>query len=217
MEGLHMTSIIGSKRVARVLATTLGLAALIATPAQAKGGIANPYDCVPQPTLAHSFATWGDSALYTPVSNAGLENGSTGWTLAAGAAVVAGNEPWMIGTRSDRNSLDLPAGSTAVTAPICIDATYPYFRLFARNAGAASGSLQIEVLYYDSKGALVSTKRYQHATASTNWQPTGAVGISVFGKKAAATAAPVAFRFTTTGKGARYQIDDVYVDPWARG
>jgi hypothetical protein len=29
------------------------------------------------------------------------------------------------------------------------------------------------------------------------------------------TAAPVAFRFST-GKDAGFQIDDVYVDPWAR-
>jgi hypothetical protein len=29
-------------------------------------------------------------------------------------------------------------------------------------------------------------------------------------------AAPVAFRFTPQGKGGNWQIDDVYVDPWAR-
>jgi hypothetical protein len=43
------------------------------------------------------------------------------------------------------------------------------------------------------------------------------VKISVFTPKATASAAPVAFRFTRLGLGAHHQIDDVYVDPWARG
>ena len=142
----------------------LGLAALIATPAHAAGTIANPYDCAPQPTLAQNFAAWNDYGQYTPVLNAGLENGATGWTLTGGASVVAGNEPWKIGGAWHRNALDLPAGSSAVTAPICIDETYPHFRLFARNAGSLNGALKIEVLYFDTKGKIVNTKPYDYKT-----------------------------------------------------
>jgi hypothetical protein len=42
------------------------------------------------------------------------------------------------------------------------------------------------------------------------------VGINVFTPKTTVAAAPVAFRFTPTGGNAHFQIDDVYVDPWAR-
>ena len=77
--------------------------------------------------------------------------------------------------RLARNSLSLPAGSSAVTAPICIDSTYPYFRLFAKNAGTGKSSLKIEVLFYDAKGNLVNTKPYDYTTTSTAWQPTGTV------------------------------------------
>jgi hypothetical protein len=210
-----MPYIIGSKRGGRILATALGLATLIAAPAHA-AGIANPYDCAPQPTLSQSFTAWNDFGQYTPVANAGVENGATGWTLTKGAAVIAGNEPWQIGGHADRNALDLPAGSAAVTAPICIDETYPYFRLFARNAGASKTSLKIEVLYFDNKGKLLNTKPYDYKPTTTAWQPTGMVGINVFTPKTTTTAAPVAFRFTPTGNDAHYQIDDVYVDPWAR-
>ena len=107
-----MPFLIGTKRSGRMLAATLGLSALIAAPAQA-AEIANPYACTPQPTLQQFFSTWSDTGLYTPVSNPGVESGSTGWTLTAGATVVAGNEPWMIGSRSDRSSLDLRAGYAA--------------------------------------------------------------------------------------------------------
>ena len=129
----------------------------------------------------------------------------------------SGNEPWKIGGGSHTNSLELPPGSSAITAPICIDETYPYFRLFAKNAGTGKSALKIDVLFYDSKGNVVTAKPYGYITTSTAWQPTGTVKISVFTPKTTVAAAPVGFRFTPMGPTARYQIDDVYVDPWARG
>jgi hypothetical protein len=197
------------------LAATLGATALAASPAHA-ATISNPYDCAPQPTLTQSFSSWNDYNLYTPVPNAGVENGATGWTLTGAAGVVPGNEPWKIGGAYHRYALNLPANSSAITAPLCIDETYPHFRLFARNTGALAGALKIEVLYFDAKGNIVNTKPVDYKTTTTGWQPTGMVGINVFTSKTTVAAAPVAFRFTT-GKDANYQIDDVYVDPWARG
>jgi hypothetical protein len=203
----------GRKR-GRVLFAALGAAALLAAPAKA-ATISNPYDCAPQPTLAQSFSSWSDYGLYTPVPNAGVESGATGWTLAGGATVVAGNEPWKIGGASHRSSLDLPGGAVAITAPLCIDETYPHFRLFVRNAGSLKAALKIEVLYFDAKGNIVNTKPVDYRTITNLWQPTGMVGISVFTPKTTVAAAPVAFRFTAAKDG-HFQIDDVYVDPWAR-
>lgn len=205
-----------SGRKPRLLAATLGLTAAIASPAHA-AGIANPYDCAPQPTLAQNFAAWNDFGQYTPVPNAGLENGTTGWRLTGAARVVPGNEPWKIGGASHANALDLPGGSSAITAPICIDETYPHFRLFVRGTGSLKSALKIEVLYYDTKGNITNTKPYEYKSTTAAWQPTGLVGINVFTSKTTVAAAPVAFRFTPTTKDARYQIDDVYVDPRARG
>jgi hypothetical protein len=206
----------GRKHRFRALAAALGAAALFAAPADA-ATISNPYDCAPQPTLANSFSFWNDYGLYTPVPNAGLEDGTKGWTLSGGARVVPGNEPWRIGGGWHRNALELPAGSSAVTAPLCIDETYPHFRLFARNLGAVGGALKIEVLYFDKGGKIVNTKPVDYKSTSTAWAPTGMVGINVFTSKTTVAAAPVAFRFTPTTKDARWVIDDVYVDPWARG
>ena len=150
--------------------------------------------------------------------NAGVENGSTGWTLSGAAAVTSGNEPWKIGGASHANSLSLPAGSSAVTAPICIDQTYPYFRLFAKNAGTGQEHAEDRGPVLRQQGQRSSTTTpYDYTTTSTAWQPTGTVKIGVFTPKTTVAAAPVAFRFTPIGPTARYQIDDVYVDPWARG
>jgi hypothetical protein len=212
-----MPFIISGRRRRRVLAGAIGFAALIATPAHAAGSLTNPYDCAPHPQLSETFSAWNDDGQYTPVANQGVEDGAANWTLSGGAAIVSGNEPWMVGGASDTKSLDLPAGSSAITAPLCIDETYPYFRLFARNAGSPNAAMKIEVLYYNRQGGLLSTKPFRYAASSTAWQPTGMVGIGVFARKTTVDAAPVAFRFTPTGNTAHYQIDDVYVDPWARG
>jgi hypothetical protein len=202
------------KRTARALAVAAGALAVAAGPAQAKT-LANPYDCTPGGDLAQSFRSFGDGSLYTPVEHAGLEGGASGWTLTGGATVVQDNEPWHIAGAGDRSALTLPPGSTAVTAPLCIDATYPYFRLFAR--AAARQTLKVEVLAYDTKGKLLSTTPYTYRSLFGGWAPTPTIGISVFDLKPAAgvPAAPVAFRFTPLGS-ATFTIDDVYVDPWMR-
>jgi hypothetical protein len=207
----------GGRVVSVAFALAFAFAAFVASPAHAAGNIANPYACTPQPTLSPVFATWSDFGLYTPVKNAGLEEGATGWMLSGGAAVISGNEPWQIGGALHAKSLDLPAGSSAITAPICIDQTYPYFRLFAKSAGTTKSSLKIDVLFFDIKGKLINTKPYDYTATSTAWQPTGTVKINVFTPKTTVAAAPVAFRFAPASSTAHYQIDDVYVDPWARG
>ena len=199
----------------RTVAVALGLVAVAAAPAHAKSAIANPYDCKPDPTLTQPFAPFNDLGLYTPVANQGLEAGAASWTLSGGAAVVGGNEPWRVAGAADSHALDLPSGSSAVTAPICIDQTYPYFRLFALNAGSGKRSLEIDVLYYDTKGKLLSTKPYGYETSSVAWQPTPTIAIDVWDKSATA-AAPVSFRFVPKGKDAHFVIDDVFVDPYAR-
>jgi hypothetical protein len=200
----------------RTAALALGLVVVSAAPAHAKAAIANPYDCKPNPTLTQPFAPFNDLGLYTPVANQGLEAGATSWFLAGGAAVVGGNEPWHVAGAADSHALDLPSGSSAVTSPICIDQTYPYFRLFALNAGSGKRSLEIDVLYYDTKGKLLSTEPYGYESGPGAWQPTPTIAIDVWDKSAAATAAPVAFRFTPKGKDAHFVIDDVFVDPYAR-
>jgi hypothetical protein len=202
------------KRSARVLAIAAGALAVAAGSAQART-LANPYDCTPGGQLSQSFAGFGDGALYTPVDNAGLEAGAAGWTLTGGASVVADNEPWHLGGAADHTALTLPAGSAAVTAPMCIDPTYPYFRLFAR--GPARQTLKVDVLSYDTNGKLLATAPYTYKPLSTSWAPTPSIPISVFTQKSAygVAAAPVAFRFTPVGP-VSFTIDDVYVDPFAR-
>ena len=210
-----------SIRTSRRRGTLLGLVGVLAaccavTPAARAATISNPYSCTTAgQTLSQIFAPFGDTAYYTPVSNSGLENGLGGWTLGGGAAVVADNEPWYVGG-AGTHALDLPNGSSAVTAPICIDPTYPYFRFFAKNVNANGANLQVEVLSYDNTGRVQKTQAVYDTSSAAGWQATGKFNITVFSGTIVTGAAPVAFRFVPMGKSAHFRIDDVYVDPWSR-
>jgi hypothetical protein len=207
-----------SRRTGRLLAAISGLALFVAAPAaQAATTAANPQKCVPQPALRQAFLPWADRGQYTLSPGGDIESPLAGWTLTGGARVVAGNEPFYVGRTVDKASLSLPTGSSVVTAPICIDDTYPWFRLFARNTGDSKANLKVEILYLDTTGKLRTRASGTYKASTSGWAPTGTLKIPMtFDPTAAAGAAPVAFRFTPQGTGSSWQIDDVYVDPMAR-
>ena len=97
--------------------------------------------CPGQP-VDQTFLPWLDLAYYQEAPDSGFEDGGS-WTLAGGAAVVAGNQPFLAGARS----LDLPAGSSATTAPICVTVAHPTIRFFARNTGSALAPLTVTVQF----------------------------------------------------------------------
>jgi hypothetical protein len=202
------------RRRGALAAAAAGAALVCAAPAHAST-VSNPYDCTPSPTLSQAFSSWADFAAYTPLDGGNFESAARGWTLSGGASVQAGNEPFYIGGRG-ASSLSLPAGSSAVSAPICIDQTYPFYRLFARNGGDPSSTLRMEVLFLDAKGQVKNTKSLDYRARGGWWLPTGAAPISVFTAKTTVAAAPISLRFTPQGKAGRWQIDDVFVDPYMR-
>jgi hypothetical protein len=200
------------RRAVAGIATTAAIAC--AAPAHA-ASLSNPYNCAPSPTLSQAFSPWSDFAAYTPLSGGNFETAAAGWTLSGGATIVAGNEPFNLGGRGTR-SLSLPAGASAVSAPICIDPTYPFYRLLARNSGELASALRMEVLFLDEHGNVKSTKSLDYRAGATAWAPTGAAPINVFTAKTSVSAAPISLRFTPQGKAGRWQIDDVFVDPYMR-
>lgn len=216
---MHVPSAIASRRPsAKLFALAGALAACTLAPTAAHAATTpSPFTCqtTGQP-VSQVFSGFGDFSEYTPVPDAGLEAGGSGWTLAGGAAVVSDdNEPWYV-AGPGTHALDLPQGSAAVTPPICIDPSYPYFRLFAEDVNASGAGLEIEVLSYDGKGRIQKTTPLTYTAAADGWQATGQLPISVYSGATSTAATPVAFLFVPQGANAHFRIDDVYVDPWAR-
>lgn len=204
----------GARKGGRIAALAVGLGLACAAPATATTVAANPYGCVVDHRLSTPFSQFGDTAFYALAPAGNFETAARGWTL-TGGSVVSGNQPFKIGAPGT-SSLRLAGGGVAVSAPMCIDSTYPHFRVFARNLGNLKSPLKAEVLYLDAKGAVRATASGTVTAAGTAWFPTDSLKIGLtFNTAVAAGAAPVAFRFTA-GKDSAWQIDDVYVDPYAR-
>lgn len=161
-------------------------------------------------SLSQPFLKWGDANVYQLVPGGDFEKGLTGWSLTGGAKVVSGSETYGATGSLGKYSLTLPAGATAQTPYVCVEASYPTFRFFARNEGSAS-SMAVEVRYKNTllSGGVVSGI----LTPGASWAPspemlTGAV---IGGVLSGGSTAQLSVRFRATTGASR--IDDVFIDP----
>jgi hypothetical protein len=182
------------------------------TGAQAKSAW-NVVDCTPGTTFTQPFAPWGDGNDYAMAPGGDFESLS-GWT-GLGAGTVEDQEPWLIGSATDHRALRIPAGVTATSPYMCIDATYPFFRFFARNTGDQKATLAVAVQYLTRSGKVVTSDAGTVRATGAGWFVTPPLKIAVqFGDEPDASA-PVVFRFTSA-KGGDWRMDDLYIDPFAR-
>lgn len=162
------------------------------------------------------FSQWGDRYSYVLAPDGGFEAGGTGWTLSRGAAVVPGNESYYLNNAADSKSLALPAGSTAGSPPICMSLDTPIFRMTARNTGDPASRLRVEAVY--SLLGLVRTNVVNTVTAGPNWAPTQqmspVLGLStIIGTLIPST---IQIRVTPLDNKGQWQVDDLFIDPFAR-
>jgi hypothetical protein len=168
-------------------------------------------------TVEQPFKRWLDPFSYVLAPNGDFERGAAEWKLTGGATVVGGNETFYVGGTGDSRSLYLPTGSSATTRPMCVQLLHPTIRYFAKNrATPLLSSLRVDALIENPlTGGVVTLPAGVH-TGGTSWHPSlpGLVladFLSILGEDAKLA---VAFRFKPIGLGAKWQIDDVYVDPF---
>jgi hypothetical protein len=163
-------------------------------------------------TLTQPFAQWGDGSTYELVPGGNFEGSLSGWTLSGGAARVAGSEPYGATGSLGANSLALPAGASAQSPYVCVNASYPTFRFFALNNGLLSTVL-VQVVYKTVLGPVALP--LGTVALSGKWQPTlPMLTGSVVGGLLSGGTAQAALRFTALTGSSR--IDDVFVDPRMR-
>ncbi|HWB69741.1 MAG TPA: hypothetical protein VG518_07165 [Solirubrobacterales bacterium] len=162
------------------------------------------------------FAPWGDQHSYVLAPDGGFEAGASGWSLNGGAKVVAGNESYYLNDGADRASLSLPAGASAVSPPICMSLDTPIFRFLARNTGDPSSRLRVDATY--RLLGLVQTRVGATIGAGSNWEPSQPVSTVLGLSTIVGTLIPsaVQIRFTPLDSRGQWQVDDFFVDPFAR-
>ena len=156
------------------------------------------------------FAPWGDDSSYVLAPGGSFE-GSSSWTLAGGAQVVSGNEPFYLNSSSDSHSLLIPAGGSATSTPICLGILDPTLRFVGRSSDGSSVHVDV---YANGVLGLVKLPDSVNIDLSSTWAPS-AIQVLTLQNVLALTnlgATSIVLRFTPSGS-ASVQMDDVYVDP----
>jgi hypothetical protein len=190
------------------VALTAMLAAMCAVPA-ANAGLLDPVTQLLLPTCgstSYPFAQFGDRAPYYGFSNNHFESGSTGWSLAGGAYVGSGNEPWYVNGYGSR-SLVLPEGTSATSPGFCINLLDPAIRMFVK--GSSGGELRIQVLFRGLTGNLTGVLNVGSDYGSGSWEPSERINSLLALPLLTAYA-----QIRVIAADGRWQVDDVFVDPY---
>lgn len=157
------------------------------------------------------FSPWGDQRDYVLAPDGGFEAGGDGWLFDGGAAVVPGNESYYVNSATDSSSLSLPSGSTATSPTICVGLDTPVFRMFVRNTGDPSSRLRVDVVY-DVPGP-VNPEIGRTISGGADWAPTAALSTA---RGLAAFDGTAEVQVTPLDADGNWQVDDLYIDPFAR-
>jgi hypothetical protein len=153
------------------------------------------------------FKPWNDRALYTLAPGGDFETLAEGWTLEGPAVIAADSSPFLLGATLGTGSLELPAGATAVSPPICVQRGFPTFRFLARSVSVEPSQLKVQVVYASGK-----TKTTGLVKPAAEWAPTRKLSLAQgrFRTRRRGTAL-VQLRFAALA--GTVHVDDVYVDP----
>jgi hypothetical protein len=159
------------------------------------------------------FAQFGDSANYT-LAPQGDFSVTTGWTLNKQASVVDGADPFS----GASHSLQLGKGADAATPAMCVDATNPTIRFFARDQGGnGKANLKVDVLYEDFDGH-VKHLTVAKLKATEDWAPSTIVPMymNMLAQASPTGVTAVAFEFKAEGlqKDETLSVSSLYVDPY---
>jgi hypothetical protein len=193
------------------LAAGLTLAACVAASlvlgtADARAGL---FGCGPA-SYQQPFVAWGDYSSYVLAPGGSFEKGP-GWSLAGGARVVGGNEPFHLNSARDSHSLLLPSGSSATAPATCLGALDPTLRM----VGKSSDGSPVHVDVYASGAlGLVKLPTAADVSLSQSWDASSVQLLTVQNILALSNlgTTSIVLRFSAIGS-ASVQLDDVYVDP----
>ena len=208
-----------SRKTRLIAAAALSASAMLftaAAPAHAGVLVQSATNCT-SPPLERPFTPWLDTADYVLSPSGSFEDGAGGWSL-KGATLDSGNESFYVGDGGDSHALRIPSGGSAVSETMCVGLDRPTLRFFARSSsGLLSLSTMAVSVRFETSLGLVAELPIGVVAPNTRWQPT--LPMSVIANLLPllpGDMTPVQFRFTPVG-GAGWWIDDVYVDPKARG
>lgn len=166
------------------------------------------------PSASQVFSQFGDDAYYSLVPGGNFEGDMSGWTL-NGASVVSDNEPWYVGAAGDSQALSISPGGYAISPSFCVTDQFPSWRFFASLVGGPGrSSLSVSVEWTDQNGnggvtpvATLRGGRYR------TWRPTPSLELGPTLDDSTTMTERLVF---SADGGSGWEIDDVYLDPYAK-
>jgi hypothetical protein len=200
-------------RVAQATVALAVIAGLWTTSAPAAFAFGSTLPCTSRDTTA-AFSRWNDPSQYFLASNGGFEQGSTDWSLSAGATVVTGNEPYQVDGPTDSHSLSLAPGATAESRTACIATGEPTVRLFVDTPRVLGAILVVDAAVRNPTTGLSLHTQYLvvGGLSPGGWAPT--LPIVIPNLVGGLLPEELTLRFTTAGTPATWAVDDVYIDPF---
>ena len=187
----------------------LSAAAILVVPAAAQAA------CDSTPTTK-AFQAFGDSADYSLAPDGAFESGSGQWSLTR-AWVASGSESYGVHSRSDSRSLAIAATGSAASPAFCIDVDHPTFRFFAKRTSGSWGQLTVKLRWREAGGNTNETVVGSIA-GGTSWQPSPSLNLArSLPLSSLDDTTDVQIVFDPENYGGSWAIDDVFVDPYARG
>jgi hypothetical protein len=208
--GLALSLLVHTRlRVAIGLTPVLAVMGLLAAPSVAFAS------CPPQP-LTNPFAQWGDTNNYFPVPGGTFEGTAdeVGWSL-WGASLTSENEPWLVNSITDGQSLTIAGGGKATSPFFCVDNTMKSLRFFAQQV-SAGGDLSVRAIVRSVTGVTNVPVADLPDGPTGSWAPTASIPGDTSGLADGQTIM-VALKFSVPASAGSWQIDDIYVDPYRSG
>lgn len=191
----------------------LALAALIAAVAGGSAQAATPFTPTsacssPGYAISQPYLSWRDVNWYTLAPGQAADSfDGNGWVLSGGASLVTTT----LADGSTGTVLDLPAGSTAVSPPMCVDSEYPTARVDVRDVAGPPG-VRVLVAYTGTK-SWGNPAAAGGVPADSSWSVSPPIQLhpgNLFGWQEAQ------YTFEGGARGSDAQLYDFYVDPRCR-
>lgn len=160
----------------------------------------------PGQTFSQPFEALNDGNYYTLVEGSEFNGPEEGWELKNGAQVTEATRP----DGSTGGVLDLPAGSYAISPPVCVTLQYPTARAYVENV-EGFGGVNVSVVYANARSFGVSSGLLS-AKKGAGWELSSPFNVKPQLAGSEEGTREVRFVFANLSKG-DFRLSGLYVDP----
>lgn len=163
----------------------------------------------PVPATTTPFSALGDTSSYFLVPGGSFEASGTSWSLDS-AQLTAGGP-----TAADSESVTINSGGSATSPAFCLDATMPAIRFYVKEAQVGSDlNVSLVVPVQDDAGwspqIVLPVGTVQDGSAMSWTAP----ALPLLTRFLGYGSVDAQLRFSVPTSTGRWQLDDVYVDPY---